>query len=384
MPSTKSSAKLMHDLAHELKFNGHEVSIITISESIEQDFNISIEDGIRVLRVKSGKINGANKFQRTVNEIRISSIIWNKGQTFFKNNSCDLVVWYSPTIFFSSLVLNIKKKYNAKSYLILRDIFPQWALDTGILKKGIIFNYFRKKELKQYSAADIIGVQSPANLKYFNRNGLDVKYKIEVLYNWTNLNENIVNKSNFRIQFNLLDKVVFFYGGNIGQAQDMDNIINLAYQLRNDNRAHFLIVGDGSEVLRLKKLILDLKITNIDIIDAVEQSVYLSMLSEFDIGLISLDKKFKTPNFPGKMLGYLYFSKPILASINSGNDLEEILDEYNAGLVSINGDNIQLLENALYLIDNPHVRNKMGNNGRLLLENLFSVSNAAKQILSHF
>ena len=384
MPSTKSSAKLMHDLAQELKLNGHDVSIITMSETIEQDFNITIEDGIKVLRVKSGKINGANKFQRTINEMRISSIIWNKGQPFFKNNSCDLVIWYSPTIFFSSLVLNIKKKYKAKSYLILRDIFPQWALDTGILKKGVIFNYFRKKELQQYHAADIIGVQSPANLKYFKRIALDVRYKIEVLYNWTKLNENIVNTTNFRIQFNLLDKVVFFYGGNIGQAQDMDNIINLAYQLRNENRAHFLIVGDGSEVFRLKKLIFDLKITNINIIDAVEQTVYLSMLSEFDIGLISLDKNFKTPNFPGKMLGYLYFYKPILASINFDNDLQEILQEYNAGLVSINGDNAQLLNNALYLINNPDVRKKMGTDGRLLLENLFSVSNAAKQILSHF
>ena len=384
MPSTKSSAKLMHDLAQELKLNGHDVSIITMSETIEQDFNITIEDGIKVLRVKSGKINGANKFQRTINEMRISSIIWNKGQPFFKNNSCDLVIWYSPTIFFSSLVLNIKKKYKAKSYLILRDIFPQWALDTGILKKGVIFNYFRKKELQQYHAADIIGVQSPANLKYFKRIALDVRYKIEVLYNWTKLNENIVNTTNFRIQFNLLDKVVFFYGGNIGQAQDMDNIINLAYQLRNENRAHFLIVGDGSEVFRLKKLIFDLKITNINIIDAVEQTVYLSMLSEFDIGLISLDKNFKTPNFPGKMLGYLYFCKPILASINFDNDLQEILQEYNAGLVSINGDNAQLLNNALYLINNPDVRKKMGTDGRLLLENLFSVSNAAKQILSHF
>ena len=384
MPSTKSSAKLMHDLAQELKLNGHDVSIITMSETIEQDFNITIEDGIKVLRVKSGKINGANKFQRTINEMRISSIIWNKGQPFFKNNSCDLVIWYSPTIFFSSLVLNIKKKYKAKSYLILRDIFPQWALDTGILKKGVIFNYFRKKELQQYHAADIIGVQSPANLKYFKRIALDVRYKIEVLYNWTKLNENIVNTTNFRIQYNLLDKVVFFYGGNIGQAQDMDNIINLAYQLRNENRAHFLIVGDGSEVFRLKKLIFDLKITNINIIDAVEQTVYLSMLSEFDIGLISLDKNFKTPNFPGKMLGYLYFYKPILASINFDNDLQEILQEYNAGLVSINGDNAQLLNNALYLINNPDVRKKMGTNGRFLLENLFSVSNAAKQILSHF
>ena len=384
MPSTKSSAKLMYDLGQDLLSKGHEVSVITVSEDIHEDFQLKFEHGVKVLRIKSGKIDGANKYFRAFNEIRLSYIIWKNGKKFFDKNPCDLVIWYSPSIFFGSLIRKIKRKNNCLSYLILRDIFPQWALDTGILKKGIIFNYFKKFEIEQYNNADIIGVQSPGNLTYFRNNHLIDKYKIEVLYNWANLNNINIPKSNFRSKFGLINKVVFFYGGNIGLAQDLENIIRLALRLRNETSAHFLLVGEGSEFSKLKKLILELNLSNIQIEKSVDQSTYFSMLSEFDVGLISLDKNFRTPNFPGKMLGYMYFSKPILASINPGNDLQDILLNNNAGLVSINGDDDQLVSNCLYLINNPVARKNIGNNSYVLLKNVFSVNNTSTQILTHF
>ena len=384
MPSTKSSAKLMYDLGQDLLLKGHEVSVITVSEEIDDKIQTTLEDGVNVIRIKSGKIDGANRYVRALNEIRLSSIIWNNGKNFFNNNACDLVIWYSPSIFFGSLIKKIKKKYNCFSYLILRDIFPQWALDTGILKKGMIFNYFKKVEIVQYENADIIGVQSPDNLLYFKKNNLFNKFKIEVLYNWTSLINTENLKTNFRLKLGLEDKVVFFYGGNLGQAQDLQNIIRLASRIQNERSAYFLIVGDGTESTKLKKLISELHLNNISILKSVDQSTYFAMLSEFDVGLISLEKNFRTSNFPGKMLGYMQYSKPILASINSGNDLKEILLDNNAGLVSINGEDNQLVTNCLYLIQNKYARIKIGNNGHILLKNIFSVNNASSQILSHF
>ena len=384
MPSTKSSAKLMYDLGQDLLLKGHEVSIITVCEDIDEKIQISIEDGVNVVRIKSGKIDGANRYIRALNEIRLSSGIWKNGKDFFNNNTCDLVIWYSPSIFFGSLIKKIKKKNNCFSYLILRDIFPQWALDTGILKKGLIFNFFKKVEIVQYENADIIGVQSPDNLLYFKNNNLYDKYKIEVLYNWTSLVNTENLKTDFRLKLGLQNKVVFFYGGNIGQAQDLQNIIRLASRIQNETSAHFLIVGDGTESIKLKKIISELQLKNISILKSVDQSTYFAMLSEFDVGLISLERNFRTSNFPGKMLGYMQYSKPILASINPGNDLKKILLDNNAGLVSINGDDDLLVTNCLYLIQNPDARNKIGNNGYNLLKNIFSVNQASSQILGHF
>ena len=108
------------------------------------------------------------------------------------------------------------------------------------------------------------------------------------------------------------------------------------------------------------------------------------MLSEFDVGLLSLDRNLRTQNFPGKLLGYMYHSMPTLASINPGNDLKEILEDHNAGFVCINGEDSLLVSCARRLASNAQLRCEMGLNARALLESTFSVSRAATQILSHF
>jgi hypothetical protein len=322
LPSTTSSAKLMSDLAAELQRLGHEVIVVAPDENILTDVETAVENGIQVLRVRTGRIKTASKWVRGFNEARLSDLIWDRGRPFFKDNPCDLIIYYSPTIFFGFLVKRLKKQFGCPSYLILRDLFPQWALDAGILRRGLVYNYLKCKERQNHEAADIIGVQSPANLLYFR--GLDKKYHLEVLYNWTALEERSILPGDHRKRLGLQGKVVFFYGGNIGIAQDMDNIVRLAVNLQKEPDAYFLLVGEGSEVPRLRAEIASKGLINIAIHPAVGQREYLSMLSEFDVGLISLDHGLKTQNFPGKMLGYMYYSMPMLASINPGNDLKVI------------------------------------------------------------
>jgi len=384
LPSTMSSAKLIHDLATEFHRLGHDPVVVAPDESISDDTEITRDNGIAVLRVRTGKIKTASRVLRGFNEAILSTLIWEKGKRFFKDNPCDLIVYYSPTIFFGSLVQRLKKLYRCPSYLILRDIFPQWAVDAGVLKKGLAYRYFKLKEFQNYRAADIIGVQSPANLNYFKENDLDRQYQTELLYNWATLKEDNIQPGNYRERMGLQGKVVFFYGGNLGVAQDMDNIIRLAKNIENVQNVHFLLVGDGSEKSRLISNIVSNQITNITIHDAVGQQEYLSMLSEFDVGLISLDRNLRTQNFPGKLLGYMYHSMPILASINPGNDLKDILENNNAGLVYINGEDSLLVSSARRLAGSETLRRQLGLNARALLESTFSVSKAAQQILSHF
>lgn len=384
LPSTMSSAKLIHDLAMEFLRLGHEPVVVAPDENIPTDVQITMEDGIKVLRVRTGKIKKASRVVRAINEARLSHVIWEKGHSFFAENPADLIVYYSPTIFFGSLVKRLKKQFHCPSYLVLRDIFPQWAVDTGVLHRGLIYRFFKYIERQNYDAADVIGVQSPANMLYFEDTNCLERYRLEVLYNWTTLEEENIVPGTYREQLGLVNKVVFFYGGNIGVAQDMDNIIRLARNLRDEETAFFLLVGEGSEVPRLRNTLASEGLTNIAIHDPVGQKEYLSMLSEFDIGVISLDRALKTQNFPGKMLGYMYYSMPILASVNSGNDLMTMLQEHSAGLVCCNGDDEALAAHARILLKDEIMRREFGENARSLLENVFSVSKAAKQILGHF
>lgn len=383
LPSTKSSAKLVHDLAVEFQRCGHEVCIAAPDDSLSTPCRVSREHNLTVVRIKSGKIKGAGRFRRAIAEARLSATIWKRGREHFRSNPCELVVFYSPSIFFGALVARLKKLWHCPAYLILRDIFPQWALDTGVLKEGPAAWYFRRQERLQYAAADWIGVQSPANLQYFRDRALEGHQDLEVLYNWTTLDEGDVPKTNFRQRLGLAGKVIFFYGGNIGVAQDMDNILRLAEHLSQEPRLHFLLVGDGSEVHRLQARINQQKLTNVTLHPAIDQREYLGILAEIDVGLITLDRQLKTQNLPGKMLGYMYHGRPILASINPGNDLQELVERHEAGLVTVNGDDRRLRAGALQLAASGELRKRLGRNGRRLLERTFCVTKAAGQIVSH-
>lgn len=383
-PHSTASAKLVHDLGIELHKQGHSVTVITPNCLNGNDLELSTESELTVARIKTGKLKGVSRLPRAVREARLSATMWRKGKEFFRNHPCDLILFYSPSIFFGELVRKLKSLWKCPSYLILRDIFPQWAVDAGVMKKGLAYKYFRMKELEQYAAADIIGVQSQANLDYFTTSLPNKRYDLEVIHNWTTLDDQEFVPGNYREKLGLQEKVVFFYGGNIGVAQDIDNIVRLADRLLAETEIQFLLVGDGSEVERLKALIVEKELTNIRICPPVSQQEYLAMLSEFDIGLISLDKRLQTQNFPGKLLGYMYFSMPMLCSLNPGNDLKTMLERSEAGLCSLNGEDEVFLANALSLAKDAALRQKMGMNARQLLERDFAVSVVARRILSHF
>ena len=230
----------------------------------------------------------------------------------------------------------------------------------------------------------MIAVQSPANLRYFEERGWDKRYKLDVLYNWMSVSDSDVPPTRLRQELGLEDKVVLFFGGNLGVAQDTDNLVRLAAGLLGEPDVRVLLMGEGSEVPRIEDQIASRKLDNLILCPGVDPRTYLGVLREFDIGLITLDRRLKQQNFPGKLLGYLTVSMPVLASVNPGNDLRDVLEQHEAGLVCENGEDETLLKNALRLVRDPDLRRRLGRNGRRLLESVFSVSNAADRILRHF
>lgn len=378
--SIKIAAKMMHELACEFQQQGHQVTIVTPSPHLKVKTEISILDDITVCRFKSGEIKNIGKIKRAINETLLSHHAWKNFKPYFQQNRHDLVVYYSPSMFWSGLVSRLKKLWNAPSYLILRDLFPQWAIDQGLIRKGsVIEKYFRYFEKKNYEVADTIGLMSEKNLEWF-RSKYNTDKPMEVLYNWA-ANEPVKAKLHYKEKLGLAGKTIYFYGGNIGHAQDMMNIVRLAINMRKEKQAHFVLVGAGDEVDLVKNTIYQEKLTNMTLLPSVSQEEYKQMLAEFDIGLFTLHKDHSTHNFPGKLLGYMVQELPILGSINPGNDLKLIVESAGAGLITVNGDNENLLTNALKLLHDNNYRKQVGVNAHKLLESTFSVEAAADKIL---
>jgi glycosyltransferase involved in cell wall biosynthesis len=385
LPSPLSSAKMIYDLATEFARLDHEVTVVTSDADLAADVDISRDRQVTVVRVRAGKIRHPSRIIRTINETRLSGLIWRRAGSYLRSHPCDLVVAYSPTIFWSRLISNLKALAGGRSYLVLRDLFPQWALDAGLLRRtGPAFWYFRWQELRLYRSADVIGVQSPANLDHFSNSGLRGRGRLEVLFNWTVTDELSVADAGWRARLGLQGRVIFMFGGNFGVAQDMDNLLRLASALKGDSDICLLLVGEGSEYARIEREIALRALDNVKLLPAVSHGDYLRMLAECDVGLVTLRRDLKTQNFPGKLLSYMQLRKPILASINPGNDLKDVVQTYDAGLVCENGDDQQFRQSALRLASDPDLRQRMGNNARRLLHDKFDVASAARQILSHF
>lgn len=378
--SIKVAAKMMHELAIEFQKDGHIVTVIAPNPTLNTNLDIITLNGIKICRFKSGEIKNVSKVKRAINETLLSYKAWSICNSIFKNDKHDLIVYYSPSIFFGTLVKKLKKLWNAPSYLILRDLFPQWVIDNGMLNENsLITKYFKYFETLNYDGADMIGLMSQKNLDWFNKKH-NYKYKTELLYNWAsdtlNLNKNI----KYREKLSLEDKIIYFYGGNMGHAQDMMNLIRLAKNMQEFPKAHFLFVGAGDEVEIIKNAVKEQNIINITILPPVNQKEFLEILSQVDVGLFTLNYNHKTHNFPGKLLGYMCESKPILGSINPSNDLKEVVEDANAGFISINGKDDLLFENAKKLLDDK-TRKTIGANAKQLLKDSFSVKSTIKQIL---
>jgi glycosyltransferase involved in cell wall biosynthesis len=377
--SIKVGAKMMHELACELKEQGHEITVITPSSTLRVKKEITTLDNITIYQFRSGEIKNTGKVKRAINESLLSYYAKNYLREELKANPHDLIVYYSPTIFWGGLVKYLKRLWKAPSYLILRDFFPQWASDQGLIKKGsLIEKYFSYHEKKNYASANTIGIMSQKNLEWFNSN-YRVKSSVEVLYNWAK-NDSINSNNFYRKKLHLEDKVVYFYGGNMGHAQDMMNLVRLAIKMKKVKSAHFVFVGAGDEVKLIKNSIKKEKLKNITLLPSVSQKEFQLMLSEFDVGLFTLHREHTTHNFPGKILGYMVQQLPILGSVNKDNDIKEVLENANAGLISINGEDKLFLENALELL-NEKKRKDIGKNAYQLLHSHFSVKAISKQIL---
>jgi len=373
---------MLHELALEFTARGYKVIVVTPG-CWQQDNKVVIDniDGIEVWRFKSKPTRGVGKVKRAINESMLSLRAYFALKKMINEQQFDLCVNYSPTIFFGPLAWYLKNK-GAYVYLILRDFFPQWIIDQGMVKEdSSIVRYFRFFENFNYNISDCVAVQSPANLVLFERICSHHK-NARVLMNWTKSKPTLITDVVTKKQLGLDDKIVLFYGGNIGHAQDMTNLMRLAKNLKNYEQAHLLLIGQGDEFELVQETVSSWNLTNVTLLPSVSQDEYMKIVAGMDIGLFSLSSRHSAHNFPGKLLGYMVESLPILGSVNGGNDIIELINESGAGLVSVNGNDDIFLKNAVKLINDQLRRNEMGVNSFNLVNKLFSVESAANKILS--
>lgn len=381
-PLRTSGAVQLRDLSREFLNQGHEITVILPSAEIDHPWLLEDMGGVRVLRLRAPKIKDVNYIQRTLAEFLMPFFMRiNLHKSPLAKEQWDGVVWYSPSIFHGPFVKAIKSASNCKSYLIIRDIFPEWAVDMGLMsRRGLAHFFFKIVARYQYSVADIIGVQSHGNISYFQSWATHENHSLEILQNWL-LDSRASECSISLNKTKLAGRKIFVYAGNMGVAQGVGVFLDLAQLLETQLDIGFLFVGRGSDA---KKLADDAKLrglSNALFFNEINSDEIPGLYAQCAVGLVALDPRHRTHNIPGKFLTYLQAGLPVLAKINASNDLVKIIEENNVGRVSVDGDKKSLGTLARELIDLVNVDASVKDRSRDLYVKLFSPDRAVKQII---
>ncbi|WP_150451206.1 glycosyltransferase family 4 protein [Arenibacter lacus] len=383
-PRIEKTQYLYTDLVVQLHNHGHEV--LVVAPAYEEDHKgLVVEAGINVLRVPTMDLFDVGLIMKGIANLLLPYQYKTALKKFEIDLDFDLIITPTPPITLFSVVHWLKKKSNAKVYLILRDIFPQNAVDLGLMhKNSIVHSYFRKKERKLYAISDRIGCMSQGNKAYVIKHNTHLNpSKLHLLPNWANLlplqteEENEVLKQ----QEGLTNKFIVIFGGNIGKPQKLENIVDLAIACRDKSDILFLIFGYGSEYDSIRNLIQKKNVTNMELRDGVGHKEYFKLVQIADVGLISLNENFTIPNTPSKALSYYNAKKPILASIDLNTDFGTDLEKINAGLWAEAGKTTQLKEKLMILYQNEELRRQMGENGYIYMKTQLSSQIAYDTIL---
>ena len=383
------------DLLRCFRNHGHEVYTISPYEKrLGKETELINEKHAHLLHVKTGNVTkSSNLIEKGFAQLSLERVFIKAIKEFFSDVKFDLVLYSTPPITFYKAIDFVKKRDGAKSYLLLKDIFPQNAVDLGMMNttgpKSLIYRYFRRKEKKLYTISDRIGCMSPANVEYLLEHNPEIDAsKVEVCPNAIEVIDKSIDKETriiIRNKYGIpLDKTVFVYGGNLGKPQSIPFLIECLKTQRIKD-AFFLIVGDGTEYGKLDEFIKKCKPANVKLMRRLPKEDYDAMVAACDVGLIILDHRFTIPNFPSRLLTYQQANIPVLAATDNHSDLVVFIRDYNFGWWLQSG----IVSSFINKIDEivnmeKSTLSEYGKRSYYCLCDLFNVNDVFNQIIDHF
>lgn len=385
------------DLLREFVAKGHQVYIVSPRERrMGIQTNVKTEGSVHYLGVRTLNLQKTNVLEKGVGQVLVERQFKKAIREYWNDIKFDLILYATPPITLQGVVNYLKRKNSqAISYLMLKDIFPQNAVDIGMMTttgvKGLLYRYFRKKEKDLYAVSDYIGCMSPANVQYVLDHNPEIKTScVEVAPNSVELAEKKMEEGQekaeryyIRKKYDLpTDKPVFIYGGNIGKPQGVDYLIKCLNEVEDRNDCYFVVVGNGTEYGKLEEWYKrNTGEKNIKLIPRLERKYYDMMVRYSDVGLIFLDQRFTIPNYPSRLLNYLEYKIPIICATDVHTDVGKIAEEngYGYWCESVKPEDFAALVDKMLSSD----RKAMGKKGYDFLKENYLVEHTYNAIMRH-
>ncbi|MEO8515770.1 MAG: glycosyltransferase family 4 protein [Flavobacterium sp.] len=378
------------DLLRKFRDAGDEIYVVSPIERREkQTTNLVKEGNVEILRVKTLNIQKVKLIEKGLATLTIEHLFLRAIKTYFSDIKFDLVLYSTPPITFTKVISYVKKKDDAYSYLLLKDIFPQNAVDIKMIRKNsLIHRFFLAKEKKLYQVSDTIGCLSPANYDFlFQHNRWLTKEKVEVNPNTIEpitLNYSVIQKQEIITKYNLPEnKRIFVYGGNLGKPQGLEFLLETIAECK-EEKAFFLIVGSGTEYEKINTWFQTNQPTNAKLLKGLPKNDYDLLLSACEVGLVFLHKDFTIPNFPSRLLSYLEMKMPVISATDPNTDIGDVIEQYQCGYKVLSGDGIAIQNAIKALCHDEEKFAIMKENAWQLLQKEYTVEKSYQLIANRF
>ena len=378
------------DLLRKFSQYGHNIYAISpIERRKKQNTHLIKENDVTILKLKIGNTQKTNIIEKGISTILIEGQLIRAIKKYFSDIKFDLVLYATPPVTIAGTVRYIKKRDGALSYLMLKDIFPQNAVDLKMLKKkGMLYAFFRKKEKQLYDCSDYIGCPSPENINFIRCNNPHISpEKVEICVNCMEPYGKIPNSEeikNIRKEYNLpINRRLFLYGGNLGKPQGIDFLQECLNKTKDLKDAYFLIVGDGTERESLKKFIDNHKLENVRLLEYLPKDEFDRLTTACDVGMIFLNYLTTTPNTPSRLLAYTNAAIPVLAVTDPCTDVGKIIEEGKFGWSCLSNDVNKYYEEIRKIIAIEDMSELKANSYAYLL-NHYIPEYAYNSIIQHF
>lgn len=389
-----SDRHIYSDLMRKFRNEGHNVYIVSPAERRSgQKTHLFDTDGVKILKVKTLNMQKTNVVEKGIGTLLIERQYIKAIKKYLGDIKFDLITYSTPPITFTNVVKYLKKQNpQAISYLQLKDIFPQNAVDIGMFGEKSVFNwYFRRKEKALYKVSDYIGCMSPANVKFVLEHNPEIEpTRVEVAPNSIELNEityadgqEKAERYYIRKKYDLpTNKPIFIYGGNLGKPQGIDYLIKCleANKLRQD--CYFVVVGNGTEYNKIDDWYKANKGCSVQLLQRLPKEDYDMLVRYCDVGLIFLDHRFTIPNYPSRLLSYLENKMPVLCATDVNTDIGKIAEKngYGYWCESVKPEDFTALVDKILASD----RKVMGEKGYQFLKENYLVEHTYNAIMKHF
>lgn len=384
------------DLMRKFRDEGHNIYIVSPRErSLGLPTGLAEVDGVHILGIRTLNLQKTNVIEKGVGQVLVEGQYKRAIKKFLVGMDFDLILYSTPPITFPKVIKYLKDKNpGAKSYLMLKDIFPQNAVDIGMMSKtglkGVLYKYFRRKEKKLYALSDHIGCMSPANVEYVLKHNPEISpQKVEIAPNSYDVaidtctgGTNQTDRKAIREKYQLpTDIPIFIYGGNLGKPQGIPFLIKCLDANANRKDCHFVVIGDGTEQTKLVEWQKQANPESVTLMKKLPKEEYDVFVKSCDVGLIFLDHRFTIPNYPSRLLPYLENRMPIIAATDPNSDTGKIAEDNGYGFWC-ESNSVEAFTAVLDKMITAD-RKAMGEKGYEFLCNNYLVQNTYDQIIKH-